>query len=215
MLSLDIERGPTGPHPSNRIDDQNEGMTSPAREQLLDTAVRLFYEHGCTATGIDRLLAESGVAKMTLYKNFGSKDNLILAAAQRMRDQHHARMKAYIEARANTPSGKIIALFDFIEDWISGGDFHGCPFINVATEFGDLEHPAHRAAALYKREQRDYFLLLAVEAGIAEPEEFVDKLALLIEGAVVLSHVRGDRKSIKIARGMAQDLLDEYLGSAD
>ncbi|MCA1779869.1 MAG: TetR/AcrR family transcriptional regulator [Xanthomonadaceae bacterium] len=187
-------------------------MTSTAREQLLETAVRLFYEHGCTATGIDRLLAESGVAKMTLYKNFGSKGNLILAATQRMRDQHHARMKDYIEARAKTPRDKIMALFDFIDDWVSSDDFHGCPFINVATEFGDLEHPAHRAAALYKREQRDYFMRLARMAGMAEPEELVDKLVLLIEGAVVLSHVGGDRKSIAIARAMAQQLLDDSPG---
>ena len=186
-----------------------ESMTKPARERLLDKAVELFYRHGCTATGIDRLLAEAGVAKMTLYNNFGSKDNLLLAAAERMRDAHHARMREWLDAHADTPRGKLLGLFDFIDHWVSGADFHGCPFINFATEFSDPDHPAHRAAAGYKHEQYAWFRELAAKAGISDPNRFTDQLVVLVEGAVALAYVSGENKPIATAREMAAELIDQ------
>ena len=187
----------------------HETMTSHARDRLLDKAVELFYRNGCTATGIDRLLAEAGVAKMTLYKNFGSKDKLLLAAAERMRDAHHARMREWLDRHADSPRGKLLALFDFIDHWVSADDFHGCPFVNVATEFSDPDHPAHRAAAGYKREQYAWFRELAEKAGITEPERFTDRLVVLVEGAVALAYVSGERKPVATAREMAAELIDQ------
>lgn len=183
-------------------------MTKQPRDRLLDKAVELFYRDGCTATGIDRLLAEAGVAKMTLYKNFGSKENLLLAAAERMRDAHHARIHEWMDSRADTARGKLLALFDFIDHWVSGEDFHGCPFINVATEFSDPAHPAHRAAARYKREQYAWFHELATEAGITEPDRFTDRFVVLVEGAVALSYVSGNNKPVATARDMVAELID-------
>jgi len=190
-------------------------MTQQARDRLLDKAVELFYRDGCTATGIDRLLAQAGVAKMTLYKNFGSKQNLVLAAAERMRDAHHQRVREWLDGHADTARGKLLALFDFIEHWVSSRDFHGCPFINIATEFSNPDHPAHKAAASYKHEQYRYFLALAREAGICDPDIFTDRLVVLIEGAVALSYVTGNHKPIATAREMAAEMIEQMTPAAN
>ncbi len=175
-------------------------MTSSRREQLLNTAVRLFYRQGCHATGIDRVLAEAGVAKMTLYKHFKSKDELIVAAVARMRDLHWTRVREFIEGHGDTPKARLLALFDFFELWAADEDFHGCPFVNMSIEHPAPDHPAHQAAARYKAEQHEYFLGQARAAGLADPETFAERYMLLVEGAVVLAYVTGRREPIRTAR---------------
>lgn len=183
-------------------------MTTNRREHLLDTAVRLFYRQGCHATGIDGLLAEAGVAKMTLYKHFKSKDDLIVAAAARMRDQHWARLSGYIETHGDTPRARLLALFDFFESWVRSADFHGCPFVKLSIEHPAPGHPAHQAAAHYKAEQQAYFLKLAEEAGLADPAAFTANYMLLVEGAVVLAYVTGRADPIHTARQAVLALMD-------
>ncbi|MDP2064349.1 MAG: TetR/AcrR family transcriptional regulator [Burkholderiaceae bacterium] len=183
-------------------------MSTNRREQLLDTAVRLFYRQGSHVTGIDRLLAEAGVAKMTLYKHFKSKDDLIVAAAARMHDQHWARITAYLEAHGDTPRARLLALFDFFETWVQGTDFHGCPFVKLSVEHPAPDHPAHRAAAHYKAQQQAYFLGLAQEAGLPDPVAFTAHYMLLVEGAVVLAYVTGQPDPIRTARQAVLALLD-------
>lgn len=177
------------------------------REQLLDTAVRLFYRQGYHATGIDQLLAEAGVAKMTLYKHFKSKEELILAAAARIRDQHWTKVSEFIETHGDTPKKKLLAIFDFLETWASGHDFHGCPFVNISLEHPAPDHPAHQAAARYKAEQQAYFLRLAKDAGLTNARKFTERYMLLVEGAVVLSYVTGQTDHIRAARETVASLI--------
>ncbi len=183
-------------------------MTSTRREQLLDTAVRLFYRQGCHATGIDTLLAEAGVAKMTLYKHFKSKEELVVAAAARMRDLHWARISEFIDSHGDTPQARLLAMFDFFELWATSEGFHGCPFVNLAIEHPAADHPAHAAAARYKAEQQAHFLGLAREAGLPNPEAFTAHYMLLVEGAVVLAYVTGRRDPIRTARQAALALME-------
>lgn len=182
-------------------------MTSQRREQLLDTAVQLFYRQGCHATGIDTLLAEAGVAKMTLYKHFKSKEDLVVAAAARMRDLHWARVSAFIDSHGDTPQARLLAVFDYFESWAAGEDFHGCPFVKLAIEHPAPEHPAHEAAARFKAEQQAYFLALARAAGMAHPEAFTEHYMLLVEGAVVLACITGRRDPFRTARQAASALM--------
>lgn len=183
-------------------------MTSHRREQLLDTAVRLFYRQGCHATGIDTLLAEAGVAKMTLYKHFKSKEELVVAAAARMRDLHWASVSEFIDSHGDTPQARLLAMFDYFELWATSEGFHGCPFVNLAIEHPAPDHPAHAAAARYKAEQQAYFLGLARAAGLPNPEAFTEHYMLLVEGAVVLAYVTGRRDPIRSARQAALALME-------
>lgn len=180
-------------------------MTS-RREQLLETAVELFGQHGYHATGIDRIIAESGVAKMTLYKHFKSKDELILAALRRWDEQSRHWLISEVESRANEPGERLLALFDVLDEWFEQKYFNGCMFINATAEYADQDDPIHAAAAEHKRLFRRYLREQAVAAGFVNADELTDQIVLLMEGAIVTAHVTG-KQAGKSAKKAVQVLM--------
>jgi AcrR family transcriptional regulator len=186
------------------------------RDDLVDTALRLFYTQGFNATGIDKILAESGVSKMTMYKHFKSKDELILAALTKRDEQFRDWLTSSMEKAASAPHEKLLAMFDALEDWFygrafKGMGFAGCAFINASSEFSQLDHPAHKIAADHKRCVLEYIRTLCEDAGAANPAELAEQIALLKEGAIVTAQVRGMPDAAKIAKSVAQSLLDQAL----
>lgn len=182
-------------------------MTASRRDQLVEAALDLFYRNGFHATGIDRILGEAGVAKMTLYKHFKSKDDLILAALE-LRDRRFQEwFWAAVDARARSPRKRLLAVFDVLEDWFSAAGFQGDMFINAAAEFGAGDHPVHLVASRHKVEMRRRLVDLAATAGAADAEQLGSQLALLMEGAIVTAHVNGDDRGAKTARRTAKLLL--------
>ena len=121
------------------------GGRESGRERVLETAYELFSRHGTRAVGVDRIIAESGVAKMTLYRNFASKDDLILAFLER-REERWTRdwLQATVERRAETPAQRLLAIFDTFGEWFAREDFEGCSFINVMLEIDDPGSPVRR-----------------------------------------------------------------------
>src|SRR6187402_3319099 len=101
------------------------------RERILDTAYELFSRHGTRAVGVDRIIEEAGTAKMTLYRNFASKDDLIMAFLER-REELWTRgwLQAEVQRRATEPRERLLAIFDVFGDWFALPDFEGCSFIN-------------------------------------------------------------------------------------
>ena len=166
-------------------------MISSRREKLIETADRLFCAHGYHATGIEQILAEAGVAKMTLYSQFGSKDELILAVL-RTRDQwfrnHVARELA---RRSDDPAERLVILFDVIDEFCNGAGFNGCMFVNAAAEFPEPENPIHATASEHKRLFTSYLREQAEAAGAADPGALAERLALLVEGTFATANVRG------------------------
>src|SRR5258708_34708744 len=104
---------------------------SARREELVDRALELFYRHGFHATGIDRILAEAGVAKMTLYKHFKSKDELILAALTRRDEKFRTWFMREVERRGRTPRERLLVVFDILAAWVQSRQFRGCMFVNA------------------------------------------------------------------------------------
>lgn len=188
------------------------------RDDLIEAALRLFYTHGFHATGIDRILAESGVAKMTLYKHFRSKDELVLAALRRRDEQFRNWLMSAIEKATPNPRDRLLALFDALDDWFNGRalstlGFRGCAFIKAASEYDNPDHPVRRACAEHKRLIVDYLRNLAVAAGAADPDELAEQLALLKEGAIVTSQVRSMPDAAREAKDIARTLIDQSCGS--
>ena len=183
------------------------------RERLIETAAELFYRHGCHAIGIDTILARAGVAKMTLYRHFRSKDELVLAALRRMDERFRNDFMAAVERRAATPAGRLDALFDVVRDWVRGKDFFGCPFINVTAEFAAQDDPVHAAAAEHKRLALDFIERLAAEAGAADPRALARALTVLLEGCTVLAQVTGQSEFVDDAQFAARLVLREGLTS--
>ena len=189
-------------------------MVLSRRDHLVDTALALFMRDGFHATGIDRILSHAGVAKMTLYNHFKSKDELILAALRLRDERFRDWFAAAVEGRADKPRGRLLALFGAMDEWINQPDFTGCAFINAAAEYGRPDDPIHRAAAEHKRQVRDYIRRIAVEAGAIDADSLADILNLLIEGAIVSAHVSGQRNAAKLARRAATHLIRRSLDEA-
>src|ERR1700754_3862276 len=109
-----------------------------ARERILETAYQLFSRHGTHAVGVDAIVAGAGGAKMSLYRNFGSKDELILAFLRR-REQVWGQdwLVAEVAARTNDPAERLLAIFDVCGEWFAREDFEGCAFGRVLVGVDD------------------------------------------------------------------------------
>ena len=182
-------------------------MASSKREQLVQTALDLFCRDGFHATGIDRIVAESGVAKMTLYKHFRSKEELILAALGRRDERFRDWISEAVEGKATEPADRLTAIFDVLSEWFADQPYCGCPFINAAAEFAGPDHPVHVAAARHKRLVWEYVRDLAQAAGARNPNDLAEQILLLMEGAIVVTQVTGDREAARQARGAAEILV--------
>lgn len=189
-------------------------MKRSKRDQLLDVAVEMFFKNGCHTTGIDQLLAQAGVAKMTLYAHFKSKDELILAAAERVSEEQLERLEAVRQDNKLDFVQQLHTLFDDLEEFISREDYAGCPFQNVAVEFKDPEHPVRQLVVQHKKEVERRAVEALRGAGAKNPEAVARRITLLAEGAKIMVQVTGDRAYLKEARAAGRDLLLESLGEA-
>lgn len=179
-------------------------MKQGARERLLETADRLFYAEGIHTVGIDRILEESGVAKASLYKNFGSKDALVAAYL----DERHERQKARIERaveRAEDPRERILAVFDAQAELFARPDFRGCAFA-LATAEGRGETVAAERANAYRAYVREVFRDLAAAAGASDAAGIACQLHLLYDGAQTAARMDHD-PDIALRAKAAADLL--------
>ncbi len=178
------------------------------RERILDAAFELFYQGGIHATGIDRVIEASGVAKMTLYKYFPSKQDLVLAVLERRDQQWMAWFEQRVAALASAPNRRIFVVFDALDEWFHEESFSGCAFINACAEFAAPEHPAHQLAARHVEAVRESLERMAQEAGAREPAVLADQLALLVEGAIVVAHVTQRKEIVQTSQRVALLLLE-------
>jgi AcrR family transcriptional regulator len=167
-------------------------MASPRRERLVDTATELFYRNGYHATGIDRIVAEAGVAKMTLYKHFRSKDELILAVLRRRDETFRNWLMGEVDRRGASPRERLLVLFDVLQEWFRKNEYRGCMFINAGAEYGAPDSAIRAVACEHKRLLSTYVEQLAREAGATDPAELAAGLTLLVDGATVAAQLNCD-----------------------
>jgi AcrR family transcriptional regulator len=178
-----------------------------ARERILDAAYELFSRNGIRAVGIDAIIERSGVARMSLYRHFGSKDALVLAFLER-REERWTKdwLQREVQGRASDPADRLLAIFDVFDAWFQRDDFEGCSFINVLLEIADPESELHRASADYLARIRAFVRQLAAEAGAADPEGLAHKWHILMKGSIVAAG-EGDRDAARRAREVAALVL--------
>jgi len=195
-------RGAVNPSPD---DAQASG-----RERLSQAAYELFSREGVRGVGVDAVIARAGTAKMTLYRNFPSKDDLILEFLRR-REQIWTRewLEAESLRRGDTPRDQLLAIFDVFAEWFSSPDFEGCSFLTTMIEVNDREHPVYKAAVEHLANIRGYIERLAAEAGIREVGSFARKWHILMKGSIMAAH-EGDEGAAACAREMGELLLREY-----
>lgn len=177
-----------------------------ARGRVLSTAYNLFCSQGVQATGIDRIVAEAGVAKMTLYRHFRSKEELVLAVLD-LREELWSNRWLIAEAkrRGDTPREQLLAIFDLFDGWFHQADYEGCLLNNVLLE--SRERPI-RAACIAKRNNVLAFLRsLTEQAGVRDPDTVARQWQMLMTGAMV-EVAGGDLEAARRARDVASALLE-------
>jgi AcrR family transcriptional regulator len=152
------------------------------RDRILEVACDLFYREGVRAVGVDTIVARSGVAKMSLYRNFPSKDDLVTAYLE-TRDRLYWVWWDKVTAGHPTPRAKLEALFASIGRRTTGPDYRGCPFLNTTTEFPDPAHPAMVVIRRHHAEVKRRFVDLAGGMGARDPAGLADQLQLVMNGA--------------------------------
>jgi AcrR family transcriptional regulator len=182
---------------------------SKARERILDTAYELFSRYGIRAVGVDAIIQRSGVARMTLYRHFASKDALVLAFLER-REKRWTQdwLQHEVERRAVDPRERLLAIFDVFDEWFQREDFEGCSFINVLLEITDPQSELHRASASYLAKIRAFVEELATEAGVADPGALAHKWHILMKGSIVAAG-EGDHSAARRARAVAALVLGD------
>lgn len=158
------------------------------KDELFQTAARLFYQHGYRAIGVDTLASESGIGKMTLYRHYPSKDDLIVAYLQ---DSNEVFWNHFEQSTkdAPTPREKLLVFFKALQDYVVTPACYGCPFLNVATEYPETDYPGHQVAIEHKQAVRARFYQLAHEAGARQPEVLANALFLLMDGAYMAARM--------------------------
>ena len=180
---------------------------SDKRQQVVETAYALFKRAGFHATGIDRIIAEADVAKMTMYRHFPSKDELIVAVldyrARRFDDQLNQ-----LAQKSITPEQKIAEIFDWHGRWSRSPDFHGCLFAHALAEFGDPGHPVFEAVARQKNGLRQRMRSILSEVmPRGQAENVAATLLMLIEGATLMAQMGQAETALREARKTALDII--------
>jgi len=182
-------------------------LTNSPRERILDVASQLFYQNGIRAVGIDTIIAQADVAKMTFYKHFKSKDLLVVEFLKRRDEMWRAWFDSTVCRLAPKAEDRPLAIFDALEERFSRQDFRGCAFINTMVEIADGDHMAHQAAAEHKLNVQQRVRSILSEAGVKNSDELAGAFQLLMDGAIVTAVRERKPGSAQAAKKIAATLL--------
>ena len=173
---------------------------SDKRQQVIETAYALFRRDGFHAVGIDRIIAEAGVAKMTMYRHFPSKDDLIVAVLDH-RTERFERQLDRLLAPCETQDEKIAAIIGWYDRWFARDDFHGCAFAHALAEYGDVDHPVHLAVQRQKQSFLGRLGAIVSESDVRGGG--AAGLFMLFEGATLLAQIGRPAEAIAGLRQLA------------
>jgi AcrR family transcriptional regulator len=188
------------------IDHMDSKSTSDVRQRLLETAEDLIYSNGINAMGMDLLVKTSGVARKSIYKYFGTKDELV-AEVLKQRDERWMNWFRTEVEKAATPEARLLEIFSVLKGWFLSPGFRGCAFINTAGETGDPLDPVRLVAKGHKEKLLEFVLQICHEYGADDPDALARRLLVLIDGAITVAHVLGDANSADDAQAVTRTLL--------
>lgn len=197
-----------GTHIPARAVESKAGAEKRPRERILETARALFYRDGIRAVGVETIAAEAGTNKMTLYRNFGSKEELI---AEYLRGEVKAverHWDALVARHPADPKALILAWLKEMGALMTRPESRGCPMVNAAVELPDADHPGRKVIEQHKSAIRDRLAAACRKAGLAHPELLADQIHMLVEGAgVCLQSVGPDGPSHRLVK-IVESLLE-------
>jgi AcrR family transcriptional regulator len=171
------------------------------------TAAELFYAEGIHAVGVDRVAAKSGVTKVTLYAQFGSKDELVAAYLHERAEHWRQNLAAPVLAGPGPPARKVGAVFAQLADAFARPEYRGCPFINAAAEYPGTDGPIRAAISAHRGQVRDLFATLLTGCAPAVRNELAEQLVLLYDGTMVGAQLGDGAQAARRAKSAASRLI--------
>jgi AcrR family transcriptional regulator len=171
-------------HPAGNAEKHSEKDAAP-RERILAAAGDLFYRHGIRAVGVDAIAEAARTNKMTLYRHFASKDELVAEYLRQSAKAADSCWARFAQQHPGDAPAQLRAWLDEMAGHVASSDERGCPLVNAAVELPEKAHPARRVIEEHKIAQRAKLVALCGAAGLSEPELLADELYLLLEGARV------------------------------
>ena len=184
-----------------------------ARDRILQTAFALFYARGIRGVGVDTIIAESDVAKATLYHHFPSKDELALAYLDQADAAWQGALRAAAQAAGPEPRDQLVGMFDALAATCRRDGYHGCAFINTAAEVPPGS-PLHVRTVAHKQAVRDWVRDLSRQAGAATPDDLANGLTLILDGALSAGVLDADPAVPDAAAQAARALVDAHCPKA-
>ena len=184
--------------------------TLPPRERILGVARDLFYRRGIHAVGVDAIAEAAGTNKMTLYRHFASKDELVAECLRELVREKNAEWDAIAAAHPGDPRGQLLAWLQWVSEWFVREADRGCALANAAIELPDKDHPAREVIREHKSAVRQRLVQLCRDAGLNDPEAVADEVFLLFEGARVAAQSLGSDVPLKRLSGLLKGLIEEH-----
>jgi AcrR family transcriptional regulator len=172
---------------SSRVRPRKLTVAADAQSQILQAVDELFYEEGARAVGVEAVVQRAGVNKMALYRQFESKDALLLHYLQRMDEKFWGYFDHSVAQHPGQPRAQLAQFFTDLAERAMRPGYRGCPFVNIAAEFPDRDHPTRRLVAANKARLLERLLELAKQSQVRDPRAVAQSLALLVEGAYAAS----------------------------
>jgi AcrR family transcriptional regulator len=176
-------------------------------EKVLSSASRLFYANGVRAVGVDWIVADSGVAKTSLYRHFQTKDDLVVAFLKREDDEFWQQWDAALAGDGDDPAQELKRLLDWIGNKVAQEGYRGCPQINVAAEFADPTHPAREVRREHKAQMLARLKKIVRRIGVSQADDKAMQLAMLIDGAFTSDGRMSKAAAVRILQDAAEALL--------
>jgi AcrR family transcriptional regulator len=186
------------------------GERLPPRERILRTACELFYQRGIRAVGVDAIAEAAGTNKMTLYRHFTSKDELVAEYLRRLLSERDAVWQRLTEDHRGDPLGQLHSWLEEVARQIGDPTSRGCAFANAAVELPEKDHPARGVIEECKQEARQQLVQLCRAAPLSQPELLADQLFMLLEGALICTQETGRNGPAEQFLRAGRALIDVY-----
>ena len=182
----------------------------PPRERILAVARELFYRRGIHAVGVDAIAEAAGTNKMTLYRHFSSKDDLVAACLRGLAAEIDTEWDAIAAAHPGDPKGELVAWLQHIGEWFIRESGRGCALANAAVELPDPDHPARQVVREHKSAARERLVRLCRDAGLRDPEAVASQVFLICEGARGAAQSLGSDEPLTRLPALLKDLVEEH-----
>jgi AcrR family transcriptional regulator len=181
------------------------------RERILTAADHLFYTQGVHAVGVQQVIEECGCGKNLLYREFPSKDDLVVAYLEQRQEEWWASVQATIEPFASDPVQQLLAMVRKVVDDVADPDYLGCPFNRANAEYSSPDHPVHLQAVAQRKTQLELIREIAKRTGVSDPDALAARLVLIMDGAGSNGAMLGAEGPAAIAVALAEDVINHAL----